>query len=420
MTARTISRDIARRYLLGRQGLWPGRRWTGKEGTAAAIRTIGAVQIDPLNVVGRNHDLVLWSRVADYDPAHLDTLLYRDRAFFDYGGLLFIYPMAELPYWRLHMRRRAEEAGRAAWAAEHADLTEAVRQELRVRGPIGNRDFAGNARVDSYRARKDTGLALWHLWITGELMTHGRRGFERLYGFREAIVPPGLDREASEEEAAAFFARRALGGLGLHTAGEWAAALSYRIQRPVDRAEARRRLDALVAEGAAATVRVEGVKDTYYMPGEDLALLADLEAGRVPATWQPLDTTTDDEVTFLAPLDTVLHRRRTRAIFDFEYVWEVYKPASQRRWGYYVLPILYGDRLVARLDPKLDRTSGTLLVNGFWLERDALAEDAAFAQALARGFQRFARFLAARLVDLNALSPPVLRERIEACGATVP
>ena len=416
MTARTISKDVARRYLLGRQGLWPGRRWAGKEGAAAAIRAIGAVQIDPLNVVGRNHDLVLWSRVADYDPAHLDALLYQDRAFFDYGSVLFIYPMEELPYWRLHMRRRAEEAGRAAWAAEHDTLIAAVRGELRARGAIGNRDFAGNARVDSYRARKDTGLALWHMWITGELITHGRRGFERLYGFREAIVPPGLGREASEEEAEAFFARRVLGGLGLRTAGEWAAALSYRLQRRVDRAEARRRLDGLVSEGMAATVRVEGIKDTYYMPGEDVALLEDLEAGGVAAAWQPLNMTTQDEVTFLAPLDNVLHRQRTLAIFDFEYIWEVYKPAPQRRWGYYVLPILYGDRLVARLDPKLDRRTGTLLINGFWLEPDAPAEDPAFARALARGLHRFARFLAARSVDLNAINPPVLRERIEVCG----
>ena len=104
-------------------------------------------------------------------------------------------------------------------------------------------------------------------------------------------------------------------------------------------------------------------------------LLATLAADQVPAAWQPLVTTTLDEVTFLAPLDIVSARGRAKVWFDFEYIWEVYKPAHQRRWGYYTLPILYGDRLVARFDPKLDRTTNTLVINGMWLEDDALAED---------------------------------------------
>jgi uncharacterized protein YcaQ len=103
-----ISKEQARRYVLGRQGLWPGRRWVGKAGTADALQHVESVQIDPLNVVARSHDLTLWSRVANYQPGHLDSLLYEDRAFFDYGGTVMIYPMSELPYWRLIMRRRAE------------------------------------------------------------------------------------------------------------------------------------------------------------------------------------------------------------------------------------------------------------------------------------------------------------------------
>src|SRR5688572_20155609 len=97
----TLTMATVRRFVLGRQGLWPGRRWAGKQGTAAALRACEAVQMDPLNVVARSHDIVLWSRVLDYRPEFLDQLLYADRAFFDYGGGLFIYPMRELPYWRL-------------------------------------------------------------------------------------------------------------------------------------------------------------------------------------------------------------------------------------------------------------------------------------------------------------------------------
>src|ERR687884_251647 len=102
MAILSISKAIARRFVLGRQGLWPGRRVAGQAGVAQVIRQIGAVQIDPINVVARSHDIVLWGRVAGYQPEHLDTLLYQDRAFFDYGGGLMIYPIEELPYWRVH------------------------------------------------------------------------------------------------------------------------------------------------------------------------------------------------------------------------------------------------------------------------------------------------------------------------------
>src|SRR5438552_14398183 len=106
METTQISKQTARRYILGRQGLWPGRRWAGKEGTAAAIWQAEAVQIDPVSAVHRNHDLVLWSRVAGYNPSYLDTLLYTDRLFFDYGGILMVYPMRELRYWQTVMLRR--------------------------------------------------------------------------------------------------------------------------------------------------------------------------------------------------------------------------------------------------------------------------------------------------------------------------
>src|SRR5437762_9002493 len=112
MSIPTITRQTARRYVLGRQGLWPGRRWAGQAGLAAALRASEAIQVDPLNVVARSHDLALWGRVADYNPADLDVLLYQERQFFDYGGVLFIYPMEELPYWRVVMERRSRNPRR--------------------------------------------------------------------------------------------------------------------------------------------------------------------------------------------------------------------------------------------------------------------------------------------------------------------
>ena len=119
-----------------------------------------------------------------------------------------------------------------------------------------------------------------------------------------------------------------------------------------------------------------------------------------------------DEVTFLAPLEIVSARGRAKQVFDFEYIWEVYKPVRQRRWGYYVLPILYGDDLVARLDPRLDRETMTLHINGFWLEDDAPSDDPTFADALAKGLTRFASFVGALQVNMDAVSPGKLRTHL--------
>jgi uncharacterized protein YcaQ len=412
-----ISKETARRYLLGRSGLWPGRRWANKEGTAAAVRSLGAVQVDPLNVAGRNHDLVLQARVIDYRPEHLDELAYTDRQFFDYGGTLFLYPMEELPYWRLHMRRQGESPRWRQVAQDHADALTAVREELRSRGPLGNRDFAGTVRVNSYRGTKDTGLALYYLWITGELMTHGRRNFQRLFGFAEAIAP-ATEHEPTESEIEAYFTRKALARHGLATIGDWSGSMEYYLGSRAyhlsggNRAAAKRRLDQLVDDGIAARVTVEGVKEPYVMLADDLPTLTAIAEGTVPDAWCPLDPSAPDEVSFIAPLDDILHRQRAKLVFGFEYLWEVYKPAPQRRWGYYTLPVLWQDRLVARIDPKLDRKSGTLGIGGFWVEDEATLSDPAFVEAFARGLTRFARYCDAASLNLSAINPAVFQKAV--------
>ena len=134
----------------------------------------------------------------------------------------------------------------------------------------------------------------------------------------------------------------------------------------------------------------------------------------MPKAWTPLETTTAEEVVFLAPLDQVSARGRAKVLFGFDYVWEVYKPAPQRKFGYYTMPILWGDRLVARFDSKLDRTTNTFVILGLWLEDKALGKDEAFAEALAGGFARFVAFLGATKLDAKAIREPLLRRRVSA------
>jgi Uncharacterized protein conserved in bacteria len=146
-----------------------------------------------------------------------------------------------------------------------------------------------------------------------------------------------------------------------------------RISRGVPFSKAKQLRDALLADGELVEVRVEGWKAVHYALSSDVELLNELSAGRVPQAWAPLETSTADEVVFLAPLDHVCARGRAKELFGFDYVWEVYKPAHLRKFGYYTLPILWGDRLVARFDSKFDRTTSSFIILGLWLEDTALA-----------------------------------------------
>ena len=415
MTSIVISQQTARRFVLGKQGLWPGRRWRGKKGTAQAIRTCEAVQLDPLNIFARSQDIVLHSRVIDYKPDYLYRVAYKDREFFDYGGWLAMYPMSELPYWRVHMQKRSHDKRIEGFVLNHEILFDAVRLELRARGPLGNRSFNGN-RVGlwNYRGRKDTSLVLFDMWLSGELMIHHREGFERIYDFRENIAPKQYDYSATEEEAEQYFARKIVSFDGLKRQGNLKADLQYHVRRDYSISEMKNRLETWKESGLFAEVQVEGGRDIYLMLAEDVPTITALEKSKVPKGWNPKETTTLEEVTFLSPLDIVSARGRAKRLFDFEYRWEVYTPAPQRRWGYYVLPILYGDDLVARLDPKLDRKTMTLDIKGFWGEEDAPVKDVDFANAFAQGLTRFAKFIQAKRVALDAIQPTKLRKHLEA------
>jgi len=292
------------------------------------------------------------------------------------------------------------------------ELFEQVRAELRSRGPLGNRSFNGNAVAGNYRGRKDTSLALFDMWLCGELMIHHRERFDRVYDFRENIATKEFDYMVSEREAEDFFIRKNISFHGLFREPILRSALQGDMQKAYSTAEARQLVNSWMESEKAQQVKIESGRDTYLVLAEDVPALESLENGKIPKGWKPKETTTLEEVTFLSPLDIVSARGRAKKLFDFEYKWEVYTPVEKRRWGYYVLPILYGDDLVARLDPKLDRKTMTLEIKGFWHEDDAPVKNADFASALARGLIRFAKFLGAKQVTTNTIHPAALRKQV--------
>ncbi len=401
----TVSKQTARRYVLGKQGLWPGRRWRSEEGTARAIRNSECVQIDTISAVARSHDLHLFSRVVDYEPALLDRLMYGDRLFFDFGSILMVYPADELPYWRAVMRWQRDRLCDAMEA--RMPVVEHVRQEIAARGPLASRDFTNRERVrGGFDMVKDSAVALYLLWLSGEIATHSRRGFDRVYDL--ACNVAGADGEiasAGDAEAEAYFALKAVRDLGLASAAEWLRRVRVYLHRS-PAGSAAKILEAMEETGLLVRVEVESDARPRWAIAEDAPVILALAAGAIPDAWRPIGPTTEEEANFLAPLDNVIwDRARTRGLFDFEYVWEVYKPAHLRKWGYYTLPILWGDRLVARFASRLNRKTRTLVVEGFWVEDESLGADPAFIAALAAGMRRFCRFHQAAGIDAGQMNP---------------
>jgi uncharacterized protein len=405
-----ISTVTARRYVMGRQGLWPGRRWRGLEGAGSAMRAMEDLQLDPLVVVARAHDLALHSRVADYSIDDWATLTYARGEFFEWGGWLAVRPMDELPYFRVLMQREREQGHWIDVEREHAAAIDEMRTLLRAGHEVSNRDFEmrHRTRIDDYRGRKDSALALHYLWRVGEAMVARRERFERVYALTEAVAPAWALHVADDAEAEDRLLLKAVAADGLTRLN----GINGLLKRKVSRAELAAWRERRLGDGSLIEVRVEGWKPTQLALGADSAVLVALESGRAPAGWAPIETTTEEETTFLSPLDPVSARGRAKALFGFDYTWEVYKPVEQRRFGYYTMPILWGDRLAGRFDPKLDRSSGTLVINGLWLEDPGLARDAAFADGLAAGMARFVRLLGARRLDVSAVAWSRLRARL--------
>jgi uncharacterized protein YcaQ len=311
----------------------------------------------------------------------------------EYCEPLLVVPTDEYPFVRTTF------PGHDPWHGDtHQDILapviERVRAEVAARGPLSTRQIEGQKMVGGFGTVKDVTRAFWRLWYSGEVLTHHRdANFGRYFDLTERCLPPGTPSDPVDEAVARrFFARRILGLLGVASAGDFAARLRFHhgMTRRLPAAERRAELEALVRDGEAFQVSVEGMKDAHYM-------LRDAEALAVRCA-EPLEG--EDEVNLLAPLDALLwDRARVLRLFEFDYRWEVYLRPHDRRWGYYALPILWRGNLVGRLDPKMDRKRGVLLLKGPWFEHPELQHDGAFRVVFERALERFARFHGATAIE---------------------
>jgi uncharacterized protein YcaQ len=361
---RAIDRTTARRLAVAVQRLSGTPPRSSPKAVLGVIRSIRCVQLDPIAVVARSPLLVLGSRIAGFDPKHLDRLLWRDRSVYEYWAHAASIVLAEdHPIHAWYMRQYARDDGsgwnrrRLDWMAANARLKRSVLAQIRRDGPVLARRISGGLAGESWRSsgwtnERNVDRMLGFLWGSGTIMVAGREGIQKLWDLTERVLSPDAPRERlSDLEVTRRAVDRSLHGLGVGTPQQIKTHFT-RDRYP----ELRRVLAEFERTGRIERVTVEhdgsAVPGTWYVHRDDVPLLDRIERG----WWEP-------RATMLSPFDNLIaDRARSELLFDLSYRMEIYVPKDRRRYGYYAMPVLDGDRFVARVDPAMDRVSGRLLV----------------------------------------------------------
>lgn len=403
MSMRPISTDTARRLAITKQYLTPH-----SANLLDVIRGLGCVQLDPIRAVERTHWLVLWSRLGEFDRADFETVMWQDRSLFEYWAhaasivLTEDYPVHawEMNHWR-------DPQGKSAWAkrqremiTQHADLRSHILDRIRTEGPLASREFKderkGDINYNGWSSGRIVPRMFDHLWSAGYLLPAGREGNQRVWDLTERVLPDWTPQGTwTDTQITTYAAQKAIKALGIAT--------SKQIKQHYTRGRypnLTQVLKQLEKDGIIQQVQPLNADDsplwpqTSYIHTDDLPLLDRIAAGE----WSP-------RTVLLSPFDNLIcGRGRTERLWDFEFRIEIYVPAAKRQYGYYVLPILHGDRLIGRISPKMDRDTGTLHIQAIYREAHA-TDDSSTTTAIRESIESLARFLDAERIAYSDQIP---------------
>jgi uncharacterized protein len=366
----TVSATTIRRIAIAAQGYVGRFRRARAADVEAAIERLSCVQLDSISTVDRSHRLALSSRVGAYPAAAVSELLAAGRIFEYWAHEACLLPVADWPLFRPAMQN-----GGRRWYGEiertHPHLAEEILGEIEARGPLGSRHFEGSAGGGMWNWKPAKAM-LELLWNRGDLVVGGRQGFQRLYDLPQRVLPAKVLAAPvpPEQERLRELALRAVRARGVLT--EAGIVEHWRLRGGV--ATIRPAVAGLVSDGLLRRLRVDdGGADVFVDARADL---------------EPAAPTT---AVLLSPFDNLLWDRPfARRVLGFDHLIEVYKPQPQRRYGYYVLPFLRGERIAGRIDLKSERSEGALVVKAFHREQGVRAS-AALDDALDRALDRLAR-----------------------------
>jgi hypothetical protein len=386
-----LTKAQAREFILAKQGLLGSYRFAGKEGAYAYVRQAGCIQYDPVDVCGKNAELTLQSRVKGFRKSMLSDLLYRDRLLVDYADKeLSIWPAEDWPYFSSY-RERSKALG--ASFSGLAELEQKALAYIRANGPVSSdtlpidgeifwhssMHWSGNWHKKSQAARS----VLEQLYTDGTLVIHHKNGSRKFYDLAERYLEASLLEAgqpcADDKALLCWRILRRIGAVGLLWDKNSTAFLGIDLN-----AEKRGlALSSLESEGAILPVLVEGIKTPFYFRSEDEPLMQTILAGAFDSK---------PRMELLAPLDPMLwDKALVAALWDFRYSWEIYTPADKRQYGYYTLPVLWGENFIGRIESVADRKTDTLRVKNIWFE-PGVRRTKKLQTALDRTLRRFAGF----------------------------
>ncbi|MDR1620932.1 MAG: winged helix DNA-binding domain-containing protein [Synergistaceae bacterium] len=384
MTKIVLTKSQARRYLIAYHSLKDETCLDSDDAIVDYIRKVGCIQFDPLDVVGRNPDLVLQARCARYKKGGVEKLLYREKRLFDvWDKKMSICSVDDWPYFS-----RFRESFRP-YLRKFARAVEFITGYLREHECACSSDFEMEEKVDwHYGPQRLAKAALECMCYSGLAVVHHKKKARRYYCLAENFISERLlsapDPNRTEEEYHEWFVLRRLNGVGLlwnrGIGGVWGSNVGFRNEE-FRSPHRNKTFEALLRKKKIVELEIGAIPYLFYLDREKLPLLETSIESAVP----------ENNARFLAPLDNLLwDRYLISAIFDFDYKWEVYVPPSQRKYGYYVLPVLCGESFVGRTEMRVEKEN-RLTVQSFWWEDDVTVKRK-YAGSLKKAFQRFAEY----------------------------
>jgi len=395
-----ISKTLARRIALNTQLLDNKTRLPrGKEGVARLIEKLGYIQIDTIAVVERAHNHTIWTRCPDYHPDMLHELQTNDRRIFEYWGHEASYlPMADYRYYLEKMRyfRNPTSEYLEKRLKKSRLLMKSVLERIRAEGPLGSRDFKDNSgkKRGTWWNWAPAKYALEFLFWTGELMVTKRRNFSRVYDLTERVLPDNLDlRHPDRDELGRFLVRRALNSYGLAGKNE----IQQHI-RTTDQTLIEDAIKELLDANEIISIQIDGrVNRVYFALADQIEKLARLRKSR-------------SYVHILSPFDNhLIQRDRIKNLFDFDYSLECYLPAAKRKYGYFVLPVMFGEEFAARFDCKADRKNKSLIVKNLVME-NGIDKYEQFLPEFSEKLREFAAFNGCRKIHIQKTKPASVKK----------